>query len=403
MWAWHRWVTSRSVNRHRSDSSPPTDVRSVAGSSEAAFEMFVARAQRMVRSGSDLSDPWLESLLLVGKESRILGFRSRYERCAHLVSRHLRMHRSSALRNLRFEPIVVGSQNYYAASWRDPSSGQAILFEKVVSSRDREVTFWSAFSEGAFQLSGNWHRIIEPRLILASGNYSRLFFPFVEHERPDFMSSLGQVIRAVAEINSNSFLGGGFRDSLRSKFTDVRRGEKKFVHSVEEYQKVYPSMGPDSIHRARERGKFIKDNWHFVRNAAEQLADTLCHNDAGAPNVVLTRRGGVVSLVDWSGACVAPFGRDLHPILRHRLSLDGYDRFRIEHLVRLYRDACHAMGVPVAYENAYLGALEGFCLRYTGLIPRVRPPRLHVPAQKLALELIAMCGGPGFSRSSGSL
>ena len=343
----------------------------------------------------------INELATAARDARIAGRKDEYMRTAAVVARRDGSDLGLSDSEYEFRPVAVGSQNLVAGVWSRRCDGKPTYFQKSVVDEDREVRFWEYLQSVDHRDDDSlWYRLVPPTRRRDAFGYTALLFPYIEHTRSDFRADLGRSIRALAEWAVTSFLRGDAESEFGRTAEDVRSSQRAFVHSRHEYGAVYPEMDTWAVSAAQERGAFIDRHWHVVNDRVRSLLHILAHNDAGAPNLIYESSTRRTIVIDWGSYAVAPIGRDLHTVLRHVGSQDGYRVSFLRAVVNLYADALRAGGLSVTHSDLTLAALEGFCVRYTQLIPRIKARRLHIPAQLIAIRLIRECGGPPYRRSA---
>jgi hypothetical protein len=262
-------------------------------------------------------------------------------------------------------------------------------FVKAVPAWGRELGFWQAWRRGAVAVEGRHYRLLPPFRIVAGRAVALLAFPEItglettrRGKLAAYRRGILEVARAVAEFNAAHPVPSGAAPPL----PPCRKAEKVRVPAP---RTVAAVLGVDAG-RAAEIVAALGDveaGWERVRARVAAGRASIAHMDLGAGNVVLGR--GKCLLLDFGHAGVAPFGADLHVLLRFRAPA-GPDAAAI---VAAYADGLAERGAGLDPGTIRLAAEAHFAARYRNLkFASARDPASFDAALAAAERLVAAEG-----------
>lgn len=267
--------------------------------------------------------------------------------------------------SLSREPVRQGMGSYWLCRldivMEDGSTLR--LMEKAVEAGGPEAKFWRR--AGDFHMSGRRFASIGPLFSIETEPITILYLPYrdgvhqskVESKR-NFRANIDDLVRAVAEFNASNVTKDDPAEARRIVST------RKDAPSIRD---ICNGLGLPSRHAARLLRNAclnIDARWKELEERYDALPVSLCHNDIGPGNAIVT--DGNTHLLDFEKAGLAPVGSDMHTIVRWggKCLEDGTEA---ERLLQLYSDEFRAIRPEVTDEQLRVGAWVTFFIRYSSI------------------------------------
>jgi hypothetical protein len=236
-------------------------------------------------------------------------------------------------------------------------------FVKCVPGRSREMRFWEAWARGEIRAEGEHYRLLPPERRILRAGLALLVFPDLgsnpglkRRRTSRYTGNLETVVRAIAEFNavhSGSGLPG------------LGVSREGHAHRVPLGRRIIRTLAvePTEARAIARRLRSIEWRWGALRRKVYHAPLCLSHMDFGPGNVLIGPRPPVI--LDFGHAALAPFGTDLHTVLRY--ARKGEAPVEWQRLVEIYAGVFEARGIAVDRGAITRAADLHFAARYRDL------------------------------------